>query len=239
MRRLCRLRPSPAMIVASLALLVGLAGTSVAAVNALPSSSVGTLQLKNNAVISAKVKSHSLLRSDFANGQLPRGPQGPQGPQGPSGPAGPAGAAGVATPGYIAQVLTQTGNTPITTNATSYNDLPNSAQTVTVPTGQTAKLIVYFSAETACSGGVGAQGCLVRATVDGTELAPTATTPVFDSNENGTATTNYRAAHSIARVSATLNAGAHTVKIQGRTTSPLTTLRLDAWTVVIDVQRVT
>ena len=136
-------------------------------------------------------------------------------------------------------MLTQTGNTPTTTNSTSYNDLPNSTQTVTVPTGQTAKLIVYFSAETACSGGVGPQGCLVRATVDGTELAPITTTPIFDSNENATATTNYRAAHSIARVSATLNAGAHTVKIQGRTTSTLTTLRLDAWTVVIDVQRLT
>ena len=153
--------------------------------------------------------------------------------------AGPPGASGVATPGYIAQVLTQTGNTATTTNSTSYNDLPNATQTVTVPTGQTAKLIVYFSAQTACYGGLTAQGCLVRATVDDTELAPVSTTPIFDSNENGTATTNYRAAHSIARVSATLNAGAHTVKIQGRTTSASTNLRLEAWTVVIDVQRVT
>lgn len=236
MRRLRRFRPSPAMIVASLALLVGLAGTSVAAVNALPRSSVGTLQLKNNAVISAKVKNHSLLRSDFANGQLPRGPQGPQGAQGPSGPPG---AAGVAAPGYIAQVLTQTGNTATTTNSTSYNDLTSATQIVTVPTGQTAKLIVDFAAQSACYGGLAAQGCLVRVTVDGTELAPVTPAPIFDSNENGTATLNYRSAHSIVRVSATLNAGAHTVKVQGRTTSASTSFRLDAWTVVIDVQRVT
>lgn len=239
MKRLIRFRPSPAMVVASIALLVALAGTSVAAVNALPLGSVGTLQLKNNAVVSSKVKNHSLLKSDFQAGQLPRGAPGPQGPQGPAGPAGAAGPAGVATPGYIAQVVSATGTAATTTSSTSYQDLPNATQTVTVPTGQTAKLIVYFSAETACYSGVGAQGCLVRATVDGTELAPTTTTPVFDSNENGTATSNYRAAHSIARVSATLNAGAHTVKIQGRTTSTLTTLRLEAWTVVIDVQRVT
>jgi hypothetical protein len=104
MRKLLR-RPSPAMIVACIALLVALGGTSIAAVNALPRGSVGTLQLKNsavtnakvanNAINSAKVKNASLLRGDFAPGQLPAGPTGPQGPAGPAGAAGPAGPAGV------------------------------------------------------------------------------------------------------------------------------------------------
>ncbi len=105
MRKLLR-RPSPAMVVACLALLVALGGTSIAAVNALPRSSVGTLQLKNgavtnakvanNAVTGAKVRNRSLLRADFAPGQLPAGPVGPQGPAGPAGAAGPAGPAGAA-----------------------------------------------------------------------------------------------------------------------------------------------
>ena len=82
MRRLLRFRPSPAMVVASVALLVALAGTSVAAVNALPLGSVGTLQLKNNAVVSAKVKNHSLLKTDFQAGQLPARPARPSGPAG-------------------------------------------------------------------------------------------------------------------------------------------------------------
>ena len=92
MRKLLR-RPSPAMVVASLALLVALGGTSMAAATQLARNSVGTPQLKdaavsnpkikNNAVNSAKVANKSLLRSDFAPGQLPAGPTGPQGPAGP------------------------------------------------------------------------------------------------------------------------------------------------------------
>jgi hypothetical protein len=104
MRKLLRRRPSPAMIVACLALLVSLGGTSVAAVSQLSRNSVGALQLKNgavtnakirnNAVTSAKVRNRSLLRADFAPGQLSAGPTGPQGPAGPTGPAGPQGPAG-------------------------------------------------------------------------------------------------------------------------------------------------
>jgi hypothetical protein len=106
MRTLLRRRPSPAMVVACIALLVALGGSSIAAVSALPKGSVGTKQLKNsavtgkklanNAVTSAKVKNRSLRSIDFAPGQLPAGPTGPQGPAGPAGAAGPAGPAGPA-----------------------------------------------------------------------------------------------------------------------------------------------
>jgi hypothetical protein len=106
MRKLVSRRPSPAMVVACLALLVALGGTSVAAVSQLvPRNSVGPNQLqfgavtgpkiRNNAVTSAKVRNRSLLRTDFAPGQLPAGPTGPAGPAGPAGTAGPAGPAGV------------------------------------------------------------------------------------------------------------------------------------------------
>ena len=101
-----RRRPSPAMIVACLALLASLGGTSIAAVSQLvPRNSVGTAQLRDgavtnvkvrsNAITSAKVQNRSLLRGDFAPGQLPAGPTGPQGPTGLAGAAGPAGPAGV------------------------------------------------------------------------------------------------------------------------------------------------
>ena len=76
MKHLLRLRPSPAMVVACIALTVALGGTSVAAIQALPKNSVGTKQLKKNAVVSAKVKNRSLLAVDFKAGQLPRGPKG-------------------------------------------------------------------------------------------------------------------------------------------------------------------
>lgn len=116
--RLVIRRPSPAMVVACLALLVALGGTSVAAVQQLGRNTVGTAQIRNNAVTtpkiannavtaakirdnavvrrkiannavsSAQVQTGSLLATDFAEGQIPEGPAGPAGPAGPQGPAG-------------------------------------------------------------------------------------------------------------------------------------------------------
>src|SRR5689334_11335703 len=82
-------RPSPAMIVACLALLIALSGTGIAAVTAaLPRNSVGPLQLRNNAVTGPKVKNGSLTRADLAAGTLLRGATGLQGPPGAQGPQG-------------------------------------------------------------------------------------------------------------------------------------------------------
>ena len=83
------------MIVACLALLVALSGTGVAAVSALvPRNSVGTTELKNNAVTGLKVKDGSLAVKDFKAGQIPAGPAGPAGAAGATGAAGPAGSPG-------------------------------------------------------------------------------------------------------------------------------------------------
>src|ERR687897_732076 len=93
MKKLLGRRPSPAMVVACLALIVALGGTSVAAVSQLvPRNSVGPRQLqfgavttpklrngavtlpklRNNSVTSIKVRNRSLLRVDFAPGpQVP------------------------------------------------------------------------------------------------------------------------------------------------------------------------
>jgi Collagen triple helix repeat (20 copies) len=91
-------KPSPAMLVAFIALVVSLGGTSYAALS-LPAGSVGSKELKRNSVSSPKVKAGSLLLSDFRSSQraLLQGPTGPQasaGPQGQAGPAGPGGPAG-------------------------------------------------------------------------------------------------------------------------------------------------
>jgi hypothetical protein len=58
----------------------------------LPKNSVGSAQIKKNAVTGPKVKNGSLLAADFKAGQLPRGPQGPKGDPGPQGPKGDPGA---------------------------------------------------------------------------------------------------------------------------------------------------
>jgi hypothetical protein len=93
-----RLKASPALVVACVALLVSLTGTSVAAVSQLGKGTVGTAQLKNNAVTSKKVKNKTLVRADFKSGALLRGPRGLRGLTGAAGPAGAAGAAGAQGP---------------------------------------------------------------------------------------------------------------------------------------------
>ena len=95
-----RVRPrlTYANVLASLALFVALGGSSYAALQ-LPKGSVGTKQLKRNAVTSPKVKPGSLLVSDFRASQRsqlrgPAGPEGPRGATGPEGLHGPRGATG-------------------------------------------------------------------------------------------------------------------------------------------------
>lgn len=84
-----------------IALFVALGGGAYAA--SLPRNSVGSAQLKANAVTTAKVKDGTLKRSDFAAGEMPSvpgtvrgepGPVGPKGDKGETGASGPTGAAG-------------------------------------------------------------------------------------------------------------------------------------------------
>jgi hypothetical protein len=214
-------RPSPAMVVACLALLVALAGTSVAAVSQLvPRNSVGPAQIRtgavtrpkirNNAVNTTKVANRSLRAVDFAAGQLPAGPAGPAGPPGPAGT------------GATLAFGSATGVGATTTSSTAFTDLPGASTSVTVPAGATATLFISFSAESLCTGG---GYCPVRVVVDGNEAAPVVGNDfAFDSTDDG----NWES-HAIERVATGVAAGAHTVTVQYATTNAATTLRLDDW----------
>ena len=68
-------------VVAVMALFLALGGGAYAAMKVKPNS-VGTKQIKDNAVTGDKVKDGSLKDSDFGGG-LPAGPKGDQGPAGP------------------------------------------------------------------------------------------------------------------------------------------------------------
>ena len=70
MKQLSRLRPTPAMVVACIALTVALGGTSVAAIQALPRNSVGAKQLKRNAVTGVKVKANAITSPKVAGNSL-------------------------------------------------------------------------------------------------------------------------------------------------------------------------
>jgi hypothetical protein len=119
-------RPSPALVVSCIALLVVLGGTGYATVLQVPRNSVGAPQLKTgavtnpklarNAVTSIKVANGSLVRADFRAGSLPAGPAGPTGPAGPAGPPGLSGLERVevtsvhnSTPGRTAAMTCPTG----------------------------------------------------------------------------------------------------------------------------------
>lgn len=88
-----------ANVVATVALFAALGGGAYAALR-LPRNSVGTAQLRNNAVTPRKVKNGSLTLKDFAPGQVAKlkGPPGLAGATGPIGPQGPKGDAGAAGP---------------------------------------------------------------------------------------------------------------------------------------------
>lgn len=120
--------PSPAMVVALIALAIALSGTAYAATTIgtkqikdgavttpklhdgavtaakLANGAVTAQRLRNDAVTAGKVKDGSLLAADFRPGELTKapGPQGPAGPQGPPGAPGPPGLDAVAD---VEQVL--------------------------------------------------------------------------------------------------------------------------------------
>lgn len=101
--------PSPAMVVALIALFVATTGTAVAGVMItganVKNESLTGLDILNGSVTTNEIRNGTLRPVDFG-GKLPQGPQGPQGtpgtpgapgtpgPAGPQGPAGPKGSQG-------------------------------------------------------------------------------------------------------------------------------------------------
>jgi hypothetical protein len=81
----------PAELLALIALVVALAGTSYAAVV------VSGSDVRDGSLTGRDVKDRSLKRHDLSRNALPRGRRGPQGQPGPAGPAGPPGPSEVAT----------------------------------------------------------------------------------------------------------------------------------------------
>lgn len=119
-------KPSPAMLVAMVALFVALGGSSYAAL-ALPRNSVDTKQIKksavttkkikNKAVTSKKVKNNSLLVTDF-KASARAGLRGPQGLPGTKGDKGDQGAPGLAATKLWAKVSSATPSIVRTSGAT-------------------------------------------------------------------------------------------------------------------------
>ena len=88
-------RPSPALVISVIALVVAVAGGGSAIADGVARAAklVTGSQIKNGSVTSADVKNGSLLRSDFKASERARliGPEGKEGPKGQAGPQGSTG----------------------------------------------------------------------------------------------------------------------------------------------------
>jgi hypothetical protein len=121
-----------ANVTATIALVLALGGTSYAAVS-LPRNSVGSSQVKSDAITSSKVKNRSLLAGDFKAGQLPAGPkgsagvpgaQGAAGLAGPAGPTGPRGTTGLQGPAGVPAIdYNQSAEIDLSAGATGYGSV--------------------------------------------------------------------------------------------------------------------
>jgi hypothetical protein len=229
-------RPSPALVVACIALTVALGGASYAAV-ILPKNSVGAWQLQPNSVNSSKVRNGSLLRADFKVGQVPAGQQGRTGPKGPAGPQGPVGRQGPQGEGTAPSVLTfglASGGDASETTSTSYADL--SSTTIEIPSGRTATVVATFGAESACYGAN--TFCGVRITLDGNEMTPSVGSDfAFDSSDGNTETSSSWESHAIVRYVVGVGSGSHTITVQYRVENAPGTLRLDDWALSVVAYR--
>ena len=120
--------PSPALCVALLSLFVALGGTTWAAMS-LPANSVGTPQLKANAVTGGKVKNHSLTGADILLSSLGKVPS-----------AAHAATADSATKATSADTATAAGTAYSThfESALSLSGTPTTVASLTLPAGSYA-----------------------------------------------------------------------------------------------------
>ena len=155
-------------VIALLALFIALGGTSYA-VTALPKNSVGTQQLKKNAVTGVKVKNGSLSSADFAAGTLLKGDTGASGATGATGPQGATGAAGPAGAQY-SSVDGDSQTNPIESNAVS-------VASGTIYLDQAGKYAMFARFDTTLTANMCAGGDPVLfLSTDGTVLAKSART---------------------------------------------------------------
>ena len=160
-----------ANVIATLALFIALGGTSYA-VTALPKNSVGTQQLKKNAVTGVKVKNGSLSSADFAAGTLLKGDTGASGATGATGATGPQGATGAAGPAgaQYSSVDGDSQTNPIESNAVS-------VASGTIYLDQAGKYAMFARFDTTLTANMCAGGDPVLfLSTDGTVLAKSART---------------------------------------------------------------
>lgn len=159
MRNIRNCRPSPALGVALLALIVSLSGTAYAGFS-IPQNSVGTKQLQKGAVTTKKIKNHSVTAAKINTKGLtvPNALQATNatsathaataGSAPPSGPAGGALTGTYPNPGVGAGVISESNIAPHTIGSSALGTISTvQAATLTIPTGTS------FTASVQCPAG--------------------------------------------------------------------------------------
>ena len=129
-----RNRPSAAMIVAVVAMVLALGGTATAARILITSPS----QIKNRVITGKKLKKRSITADLLARGVLVQGragERGAAGPKGDPGPAGPKGDPGVAGPRGPSETTMFTRDTGVTVTGTESDVATLIAETPELPPG--------------------------------------------------------------------------------------------------------
>ncbi len=149
-----RIRVSPALLVACVALLVALSDVGWATVSQLvPNKSVGTAQLKNNAVTSLKIRNGQVKLDDLSRSAKRPGPRGPRGL------TGAAGAPGAVT--RLWAVVNGSGSIARSAGTTSAGRLATG--TYEVVFGQAVNACVYAGSVGDAAAGTGTSGALTVA----------------------------------------------------------------------------
>ena len=236
------MRPSPAVVIASFALLVSLTGTGVAAVSQLAKNSVGTPQLKNNAVTSQeseeRLAAQGRLQARAASARPARGRlRGRRVPAGPTGPAGPAGPPGPPGRGTTLAFTTRFSPVGSTSSATTFEAVPDASATLIVPGGETATFLMGFSSESAATATRRTPpwvGAASGSLVDGAEAAPALGSEyAFDSSDNAAELESSWESHAMQRAAFNLAAGTHTVTVERAVTHPEISFWLFGWTLTV------
>jgi hypothetical protein len=125
--------------------------------------------------------------------------------------------------------LTQT--TAATTSSTAFVNLGST--TITIPTGQTGRILATFSGEAECTG-MSPGWCAVRILADGVEMSPV-TNFDFAFTSPGDF---FWESKSMDRISGVLGSGTRTITVQWRIVGPAAAFRLDDWQLTVVYWRV-
>lgn len=118
-----------------------------------------------------------------------------------------------------------------------WSNVPNAFRTVSVPSGTSRMVDARFSAESMCSGSATSGWCSLRIVILTSaggviELDPASGTDfAFDSGGDRWES------HAVERTSRYLPAGTYTVRVQAQIRPGATSLRLDDWTLAVELIR--